>query len=168
MYEKIDLLQETEDYYFIDYIPYKINNPKFLELEEYFLKEYLPLFAEKVARIVLKVMYYYPCKAYLTQPTKMTPKGIEITYDADIRHYLPDKFVEIIKQVIMTDFSSLQILFSEPQFLISVCGEFSVTIYGVSKEPEVINILQQLVSQEGLYLKQNEIGQANITESTEE
>ena len=157
MYEIIDLLQKMENYYFIDYIPYKIDNPDFLELEEYFEKEYLPLFAEKVARIVLKMIYYYPCEVYLTEPTQKVSKEKDMAFDTNIRHYLPDKLNEIIKQVIMTDFSSLQILFSAPQFLISICGEFSVTIYGAEKETEVVNLLQQLVSQEGLFLIQNEL-----------
>lgn len=155
MYETIDTLQKTEDYYFIDYIPYRIDNPAFLELEEYFEKDYLPLFAEKISRIVLKAIYYYPCEIYLTEPTKRIPTDITLDFDVNIRHYPPDKFAEIIKQIIMTDFSSFQILFSTPQFLISVCGEFSVTIYGTAKEKEVLNLLQQLASQEGLFLKQN-------------
>lgn len=157
MYETIDLLQKTENYYFIDYIPYKIDNTDFLELEEYFEKEYLPLFAEKVARIVLKMIYYYPCEIYLTEPTPKVSKEMDMAFDTNIRHYLPDKLNEIIKQVIMTDFLSLQILFSLPQFLISICGDFSVTIYGAEKEKEVVNLLQQLVSQEGLFLIQNEL-----------
>ena len=36
MYETIDLLQQTTDYYYIDYIPYNTDDPNFLELEEYF------------------------------------------------------------------------------------------------------------------------------------
>ena len=157
MCEVIDLLQETEDYYFIDYIPYTTNNPEFLELEEYFEKTYLPLFAEKIARIVLKMIYYYLCEVYLTEPEKKVPGKMELNFDTNIRHYSPDKLDEIIKKVIVTDFSSLQILFSSPQFLISVCGEFSVTVYGVADKPEVVQVLQQLVLQEGLFLKQNQV-----------
>ena len=40
MYETIDLLQQTTDYYYIDYIPYNTDDPNFLELEEYFEREY--------------------------------------------------------------------------------------------------------------------------------
>ena len=108
MYETIDLLQQTTDYYYIDYIPYNTDDPNFLELEEYFEKHYLSSFSEK-----------------------------------------------IIKQVILTDFSSLQILFSTPKFLISICGDFSVTIYGIKGNNEAINLLQQLTTQEGLFLTQN-------------
>ena len=41
MYETIDLLQQTTDYYYIDYIPYNTDDPNFLELEEYFEKQWI-------------------------------------------------------------------------------------------------------------------------------
>lgn len=47
MYETIDLLQQTTDYYYIDYIPYNTDDPNFLELEEYFEKHYLSSFKFK-------------------------------------------------------------------------------------------------------------------------
>ena len=54
MYETIDLLQQTTDYYYIDYIPYNTDDPNFLELEEYFEKHYLSSFSEKITKIILK------------------------------------------------------------------------------------------------------------------
>ena len=51
MYETIDLLQQTTDYYYIDYIPYNTDDPNFLELEEYFEKHYLSSFSEKITKI---------------------------------------------------------------------------------------------------------------------
>ena len=50
MYETIDLLQQTTDYYYIDYIPYNTDDPNFLELEEYFEKHYLSSFSEKIKK----------------------------------------------------------------------------------------------------------------------
>lgn len=54
MYETIDLLQQTTDYYYIDYIPYNTDESNFLELEEYFEKHYLSSFSEKITKIILK------------------------------------------------------------------------------------------------------------------
>ena len=133
MYETIDLLQQTTDYYYRDYIPYNTDDPNFLELEEYFEKHYLSSFSE----------------------TKDIPINSTLDFNSNIRHYSPSEFSKIIKQVILTDFSSLQILFSTPKFLISICGDFSVTIYGIKGNNEAINLLQQLTTQEGLFLKQN-------------
>ena len=56
MYETIDLLQQTTDYYYIDYIPYNTDDPNFLELEEYFEKHYLSSFSEKITKIILKIL----------------------------------------------------------------------------------------------------------------
>ena len=46
MYEIIEFLQKSDDYYYIDYIPYETSDVRFLELENYFEKTYLPIYAE--------------------------------------------------------------------------------------------------------------------------
>lgn len=154
MYELIDLLQESKNYYFIDYVPYNANNPNFLELEEYFEDTYLSEFAEKIVRIVLKVIYLYPCQIYLTTPNKIIPEQEEFSFDVDIRNSTPEKIANAIRQVILKDFSSVQILFSNPEFLVSISGEFSVTIYNPPKD--MIILFEQLVNHEGLFFKNNE------------
>ena len=153
MYELIDLLQESKNYYFVDYIPYNTDNPDFLELEEYFEDTYLSEFAEKIVRIALKVIYLYPCKIYLTAPNKIIPNQEEFSFDVDIRNSTPETIANAIRQVILKDFSSVQILFSNPQCLVSISGEFSVTIYNPPKN--MIMLFEQLVNQEGLFLKDN-------------
>ena len=92
MYETIDLLQQTTDYYYIDYIPYNTDDPNFLELEEYFEKHYLSSFSEKITKIILKIIYYYPCKVYLTEPTKDIPINSTLDFYSNIRHYSPSLF----------------------------------------------------------------------------
>ena len=54
-------------------------------------------------------------------------------------------------QVILTDFSSVQILFSNPKFLASIKGDFSVTIY--DPPDDVITLFEQFAHQEGLFFK---------------
>ena len=153
MYELIDLLQASKNYYFVDYVPYTINNPNFLELEEYFEYQYLSEFAEKIVRIALKVIYLYPCQIYLTAPDKIISDQEEFSFDVDIRNSTPEKIANAIRQVILTDFSSVQILFSNPEFLVSIGGGFSVTIYNLPKD--TIILFEQLVNHEGLFLKNN-------------
>jgi hypothetical protein len=51
MYEIIESLQDLDEYYYIDFIPYETSDLHFLELEEYFETSYLPLYAEKISRI---------------------------------------------------------------------------------------------------------------------
>ncbi|KAA8818744.1 hypothetical protein CSQ85_07710 [Bifidobacterium rousetti] len=150
MYEDVDFLQQSSQYYFIDYIPYDTNDPSFLELEEYFENTYIGLFAEKISRILLKIMYYKSCQVYLTRPENPTA---DYEYDKDIRSYPPQKMDSVIKKVIIDDFASLQVMLDSPRVLISVCGGFSVTIYGLKKEMDLFKVCNQLAIQEGLFLK---------------
>lgn len=151
MYKTIDLLQELEDYYYIDYIPYHPTDANYLELEEYFEENYLPEYAKKIVRIALKLIYFYECEIFLTENTKKVELKYNIPFNVNIRDNGPEKIAYIIEQVILKDFSSVQILFSTPLFLMSINGGFSVAIYQPSDK--VIQILQSLVTQEGLFLK---------------
>lgn len=151
MYEIIELLQESIDYYYIDFIPYETSDVQFLELEEYFETTYLPLYAEKISRIALKLIYYFHCEIYLTESPIPIDLEHEISFDVNIRNSSPDKLAYIIKKIVSKDFSSVHILFSEPQFLMSIDGGFSVGFYRPTDE--VVQLLQKLVSQEGLFLK---------------
>ena len=58
------------------------------------------------------------------------------------------------------DFSSIQILFSNPQFLMSIDGGFSVSFYQLTTE--VLHVLQRLVTQEGLFLKHRNSNGENV------
>lgn len=153
MYEIIDSLQESDDYYYIDYIPYNTKDSAYLQLEDYFVQTYLHDYSQKIIRIMLKLIYYYQSEVYLTEPTKKTPADFDIPFDTNIRDNTPEKLADVINQVILQDFSSIQILFSNPLFLISICGEFSVTIYKPNND--TIQLLNQLVQQEGLFLKKH-------------
>lgn len=148
----VDILQESKEYYYFDYIPFEAISADYLELEEYFIQTYLPEFAEKLSRILLKMMYLYPCKVYLTEPIQQTSEINKFPFSVDIREYAPKELADIIKKVIVDDFSSVQILFIEPQFLISINGEFSTAIYKPSHD--IVVLLQKLCLQEGLFLKQ--------------
>lgn len=153
MYEIIDSLMESEDYYYIDYIPYNTNDSNYLELEEYFVETYLESFSKKVSRIMLKLIYYYQCEIYLTEPLGEVPEDFDFPFNANIRKNAPDRLSYVIRQIILKDFSSIDILFSEPVFLITIEGEFAVTIYDLPEKS--VRLLEQLVQQEGLFLKKN-------------
>ena len=153
MYELIDSLQESEDYYYIDYIPYTTDDSEYLELEEYFIKTYLESFSQKISRIILKLIYCYQCEIYLTEPLGKIPEDFNFLFNTNIRRNTPDRLSYVIRQIILNDFSSIDILFTEFTFLITIEGEFAVTIYNVPDE--VVQLLNQLVQQEGLFLKKH-------------
>lgn len=91
MYNIIDLFQQTSDFYYIDYIPYETSDVRFLELERYFESNYLSIFAEKISRIALKLIYYYPCVIYLTESPIPSEMEYEISFNVNIRDNSPDK-----------------------------------------------------------------------------
>ena len=154
MYELINSLQESEDYYYIDYIPYTTYDSEYLELEEYFIKTYLESFSKKISRIMLKLIYYYPCEIYLTEPSRRKiPNDFNFFFNTNIRKNTPDRLSYAIRQIILNDFSSINILFTEPIFLITIEGEFAVTIYNAPDKS--VQLLNQLVQQEGLFLKKH-------------
>lgn len=155
MYEIIDSMQESDTYYYIDYIPYNVANSEFLELEAYFEKTYLQEYAKKISRIALKLIYYYSCEVYVTEYNVQDRHlKFEFPSNTDIRGFSPEKIAYIIEQVVRKDFSSVQILFSTPRFLFSISGGFSVFIY--SPPEDAIQLLNQLISQEGLFFKRKE------------
>jgi hypothetical protein len=151
MYEMIDLFQDSDDYYYIDFIPYEANDVTFLELEEYFERTYLRSFAKKITRIALKMIYRYPCEIIFTESVIPVKLKYEMPFYEDIRNSTPDKLAYFINKIITKDFSSMQILFSEPQFLFSIQGGFSIALY--QPTDEVLQILKMLIGQEGLFLK---------------
>lgn len=151
MYEMIDLFQESDDYYYIDFIPYEATEEKFLELERYFERTYLRTFAKKMTRIALKMIYRYPCEIIFTESAIPVKLKYEMPFYEDIRNSTPEKLAYFINKIVTKDFSSMQILFSEPQFLMSIAGGFSVTVYQPTNE--VLQILKMLIAQEGLFLK---------------
>lgn len=151
MYEMIEHLQELDDFYYIDFIPYEAPDVKFLELEEYFESTYLRSFAKKITRIALKLIYRYPCDIFLTESPIPVPLKYEIPFNENIRNNTPEKLAYFINKIVSKDFSSMQIMFSEPQFLMSINGGFSAVVY--QPTDEVLEILQKLIGQEGLFLK---------------
>jgi hypothetical protein len=151
MYEMIDLFQESDDYYYIDFIPYEANDVRFLELEEYFERTYIRSFAKKITRIALKLIYRYPCEIIFTESAIPVKLKYEMPFYENIRNSTPDKLAYFINKIIIKDFSSMQILFSEPQFLFSIDGGFCVSVY--QPTDEVLQILKMLIGQEGLFLK---------------
>lgn len=162
MFEVIENLQDLNEYYYIDFIPYETSDVHFLELEEYFESTYLPIYAEKVSRIALKLIYFYQCQIYLTESPIPDDLEHEIFFNVNIRNSSPDKLAYIIKKIVTLDFSSVQVLFTEPQFLMSIDGGFSVGFYQLTDE--VLQIVQKLVLQEGLFLKyRNSTGERILT-----
>ncbi len=151
MLEAIESLHESDIYYYIDYIPHNPESPAYLELEEYYEKTYLPAFADKISRIMLQLMWEYPCHVCIGETTKQIGKYNEIQPFTDIRHYSPEQLADIIKTVILEEFNNLAVVFSNVTVLISINGGFQVVLYQPSED--MIAFVKMLCQAEGLFLK---------------
>ena len=80
MLEAIDKLvwAKQDACYYIDYIPHNPESPAYLELEEYYERTYLPTYADKISRIMLQVMWQYPCRVCLGEMEKQIEKYAHI------------------------------------------------------------------------------------------
>ena len=150
----IDKLQENNDCYYVDFLPEKMNNPRYFEIEEFFLKTYLKDFSEKIIRIIIKIIGYYNAEIFLTEFPEESSDTFKYLYpiEKNLRNRSIEELAKIINHVIIKDISSVQILLVDNHnSLISVNGGFSVDIYNPSGEQ--LKLFKALVEQENLFLK---------------
>lgn len=155
MYNIIDQLQENEsDCYVVDFLPQKMDSNTYFEIEQIFLKTYLKEFSQKINRIVLKLCGYYTTQICITEYPIQNDRILLCNYPVgeDIRSISLIELTEVIDYVITNDISSVQILLGDSKdSLISIEGAFEVSVH--SKSENLLNILNLLVTQEGLFLR---------------
>lgn len=142
----IDRLQLESENYYIDFLPKELKNKRFFQLEEYLLETYISSYANKIVMIAIKLISYYSAEIFLTDTNEELPSAWK-----DLRGESLSQIADIISYVIKNDFSSVQILFTETPFVMSINGGFSVAFYHASKEN--LDLIELLVGQEGLFLK---------------
>lgn len=153
----IDRLQENHDCYFIDFLPEKMNGAQYLEIEEFFLNNYLKDFSEKIVRIIVKIIGYYPAKIFLTEFPDEYTDNFKYLYPVgrDISNKPIAELAEIITHIITNDISSVQVILGDTHnSLISVNGGFSVDIYNASEEQ--LKLFTALIEQENLFLRKEQ------------
>ena len=151
MREMIDELVEMESHYYIDYIPHNPLSPEYLEMEAYYEQTYLSIFADKISRILLQIIWAYPCRVCLGESTKEIAEYMHVQPFTDIRTQSPEYLATLIKTVIEQDFNFLSVLFDNTQTLITVGGAFQVVLYQPSDE--LLKLTKLLCQAEGLFLK---------------
>lgn len=89
IFDKIEKLQQSNEYFYIDYLPEKCMGDKFYEFEEYYFSNNLNSFCGKVSNIVITLLAYYDAVGVMTE----FPDG----YTGDYKK-LYDESVDIAKQ----------------------------------------------------------------------
>lgn len=148
----IDKLQENEKCFSVDLFPQPIVSEEFYTLESFFLTYYLTDFSARISRIILKLIHYYEAEIYLTE---FSEDSLEHEYSNWAGENLRKKPLEdlerVIRFVIEKDQSSVQVLFRKENFVVSINGEFSVSIFGLKDDQHPL--ISSLVTQENLFLR---------------
>lgn len=153
-FKLIDDLQMNGKCYFVDILPQIMDNKEFFKLEDYLISTYLDEFSKKISNIVIKLICYYNSKIYLIgSDSNCDNNNLKSLINQDIRNKTLFEIADIIKYVILNDKLSVQIIFAEIPFLISINGAFSVDIYNIDIDIKCMNLIEALVNQENLFLK---------------
>lgn len=145
-FELIDKLQVESECYYVDFLPKKMKSRDYFRLEEYLLETYIDIYAKKIADIALKLLCYYSGMFFLTDTNDDLPPEGEDLSDKPFA-----EIVDIITSVIKNDYSSVQLLFTEKSFVMSINGGFSVNFYNPCKDD--LDLIVLLVQQKGLFLR---------------
>lgn len=148
-----DQNEGIQNYYF-DFLPQKIENKQYLEMKEFFLDNYLEIYADKVINILIKLTIYFELRMYLTDfpqelDTEISKEYAELV-GTDIASLKIEEWAKIVKFVILEEVSTVQILSINPRFLISISGKFSNELCRIPDDK--VEIFKRIVEHEGLYL----------------
>lgn len=148
MNDIIGKLVETYPYYVVT--PFnKVYDEKsnFFELEDYFLENYLEVFAEKIIFIVLRILASHNVYIQLTE----LPVDVKYSYPTleDLSDLSYNDLSKIIKDCINCKASALNILFYKENILIRISSQFDVVVFG--KNENLLKDIEEIVTREGLF-----------------
>ena len=153
MRDIIEKLVETYPYYVVE--PFnKVYDEKsnFFELEDYYLENYLEVFAEKITFIVLRILASHNAYIQLTE----LAEDVKYSYPTleDLSDLSYNDLSKIIKDCINCKASALDILFYEENILIYISSQFRVTVFG--KNENLLKDIEELVTREGLFFTRHD------------
>ena len=154
IFDKIEKLQQSNEYFYIDYLPEKCMGDRFYEFEEYYFSNNLNSFCGKVSNIVITLLAYYDASGLMTEfPDGYTGKYRSLYEDSmDIAKENFDQISDLIHFVLTNEISSIQLLVGKDrEMLFSINNRNSIEI--INANLEQIDLIQKLVTQEGLYLR---------------
>lgn len=154
IFDKIEKLQQSSEYYYIDYLPEKCMGDRFYEFEEYYFSHNLNSFCDKVSNVVITLLAYYDASGVMTE----FPDGYIGDYkklideSVDIAKQDFESISDLIRFVLTDEISSIQLLIGKDRdMLFSINNRNSIEI--INANSEQIDLIQKLVTQGGLYLR---------------
>jgi len=153
IFDKIEKLQQSSEYYYIDYLPEKCMGDRFYEFEEYYFSHNLNSFCDKVSNVVVTLLVYYDAAGVMTEFPDGYTGDYKKLYDesVDIAKQDFEYISDLIRFVLTNEISSMQFLIGKNRDMIfSINNRNSIEI--INANSEQIDLIQKLVMQEGLYL----------------
>lgn len=144
-------LKWSDKYYYVDYVPYNSFSDDFLDLENYLEDTYLKEYSKKIARVILKIIYHYDCIVFINEFSKNINLKYKFEVETDLRYIGAKKLDYLIQNIILKDFSELNIYLKETGTIICVSAWFSVVILNLHNDN--YNLIKTLIEQENYYLK---------------
>ena len=154
IFDKIEKLQQSSEYYYIDYLPEKCMGDRFYEFEEYYFRHNLNSFCGKVSNIVITLLAYYDASGVMTEFPDGYIGDYKKLYDYRMNIAKEDfeYIADMIRFVLTKEISSIQLLIGKDRdTLFSINNRNSIEI--INANLEQIDLIQKLVTQEGLYLR---------------
>lgn len=154
-YEIINkILSENKDSYYVDFVPITFQNADFAELADYLEKHYKKDFAKGIIFTAFTILYYYESVVYLDNDCD-DPVYPDLI-DDDLKELELDSLAELIQEVIMENWSGLTILFKNDGKYSLMQIKDGCDVYFGNLSGEALKIVDQLITQQGLYLKKFE------------
>lgn len=154
IFDKIEKLQQSSEYYYIDYLPQKCMGDRFYEFEEYYFSHNLNSFCDKVSNVVITLLAYYDASGVMTEFPDGYIGDYKKLYDYRMNIVKEDfeYIADMIRFVLTKEISSIQLLIGKDRdTLFSINNRNSIEI--INANLEQIDLIQKLVTQEGLYLR---------------
>lgn len=154
IFDKIEKLQQSSEYYYIDYLPQKCMGDRFYEFEEYYFVHNLNSFCDKVSNVVITLLAYYDASGVMTEFPDGYIGDYKKLYDYRMNIAKEDfeYIADMIRFVLTKEISSIQLLIGKDRdTLFSINNRNSIEI--INANLEQIDLIQKLVTQEGLYLR---------------
>lgn len=154
IFDKIEKLQQSSEYFYIDYLPEKCMGDRFYEFEEYYFSHNLNCFCGKVSNIVITLLTYYDAAGVMTEFPDGYTGDYKKLYDesVDIAKKDFEYISDLIHFVLTDEISSIQLLIGKGRdMLFSINNRNSIEI--INANSEQIDLIHKIVTQEGLYLR---------------
>lgn len=137
--------------YLVDFVPFTFPNEDYFELEKYLEKSYKSKYAEKIVFIAFTLMYYYDCSVFLDNDVEDSIYSDLL--NKDLRNIGLDKLEDIIKTIIVDNYSALNIIINHDNVnsLMRIEDGYQTLFFNITGKD--LELIRELVNHQGLFLK---------------